>query len=126
MVSVAAVYTSLRSEPPSLPDPLERQVVRGTSLNALTPSGAVTLAPSELSWSPVEEATNYSVTLSGVDSDVIWTTDTGGDAFVALPASVSNQLHARVVYFWEVAARAADGGLLANRRTNFIFSNSVP
>ena len=83
-------------------------VWRSGKLTALSPSGDLPLAPSELRWEPVSGATVYHVRLLEVDGTELWSADAAAPA-VGFPAPLAAKLIAGRAFQWDVIARNALG-----------------
>jgi hypothetical protein len=116
LAAAALLFLPRSPTPPDFPDKGIRSV-RGEALELIGPSGAITGAPGELVWKPVEGAASYTAVIEGIDP--AWTAETR-DASVPVPPEVAARMSPGKTYFWRVKAYAAEGTLLASSaRTPF-------
>jgi hypothetical protein len=84
------------------------EIVRGTTIVVLAPSGALKAAPTELAWKPTAPGREYQAEISG--PGLSWTspaTETG----IVLPEDVRAKLRPGVAYIWQAKAYTPDGTL---------------
>jgi hypothetical protein len=90
------------------------QTVRGASIDAVTPAGGLSTAPTYFEWKPLGENVEYRVTLS--NHKVMWT-GTTQETKITLPEEFRSKLKAGELYTWQVKAYSQKGTLLAVSRT---------
>lgn len=98
--------------PPLPPPPGESEVLRGTEVETLSPSGEIAAIPGELQWRERTGALSYRVTLRTVDDQVLWEAMVPASP-ASVPVEVRGQLHPAVAYIWTVEALDATGARLA-------------
>lgn len=98
--------------PPPLTGGPGAGVTRSSSLELLEPLGEIAALPDELSWTGVEGASAYAVTVRGVDDSELWRAQTAATA-VAVDATLAAELRPAVWYGWSVEALAPDGRRIA-------------
>ncbi len=97
---------------------IEDTTVRGASVEAISPVGALDKAPAGLSWRAVGGAAEYGISVYK-GSELIWSA-TSREAQIGLPESVVKGFAAGADYAWQVKAYSAQGTMLsASARTGF-------
>lgn len=115
---VLARFVSL--QPPALPDQVPVSATRSSRVEPVSPTGEISATPQELRWRPVDTASRYEASLSGVDGALVWQ-GAATRPTVALPDDVRAQLRPRVVYFWQVDAFSDEGlRLSSSERVRFL------
>lgn len=102
--------------PPDLGDVPSNVVVRGSRLEALAPLGDIDQAPAELSWEAVEGAARYTVTLRGVDDEILGQASTD-ETRLPMAALLNEGPRPAVTYWWDVEAQSRDGQAIARSST---------
>ena len=89
---------------------IDNQVVRGGSLDLISPVIDVQSIPSEFKWDNLGEGVEYKIYI--YNSELLWT-HTTKDNSIALPEDVKNRMEAGHHYSWEVKAFSPEGSLVA-------------
>lgn len=110
LVVGAVVKYKQAGSPPALDgtNQFGQEVLRSTSLTAVTPSGDVRERPNEIRWESMPGAAKYDVRLLEVDRTEIWKAETSGDR-VELPSTVRSRIVPAKTLFYEVTAFDSSG-----------------
>lgn len=92
--------------------PAGNTVVRSGAVQLGHPIGDIDVPPRQFSWSAVDGAVRYSVTLLEVDGTELWVGTAEGPA-VELPLDVSSKALPAKTLVWEVVALDRNGAVLA-------------
>jgi hypothetical protein len=112
LLVLGAALQLLGPHAPPIGAPGSGTAMRGSEIEAISPSGDVTVAPQSLDWRQVQNAVSYRVSILGVDGEPLWNETVSGSP-ATLPESESSALHASVLYRWQVEAFDANGVRIA-------------
>ena len=113
VVAAAVALLALSPAPPPLAPRSDSPVVlRGATIEIISPAGELAQRPDELRFETVERAELYRVRLLGVDDTVVWDATVGAPP-LRLPATARDALREAVAYRWQVEALDGTGTRLA-------------
>lgn len=119
----AAVFF-LGGRAPELPERGEGPgVVRGSSVELIEPVGQLDLRPSSWSWSAVEGAAMYRLSILRVDGEIVTVTETPQTSW---RSSSDLALISRVTYGWKVEAVARGEVIASSPVEHFTFLEPIP
>lgn len=113
VLAVLPVIGPMLWDAPVLPPPEAGTVVRGTHITALEPTGGLSALPQALRWEPHSGAARYRATIRTVDDAILWQNTVPPSDSVEIPVSALEQMHAAVVYTWQVEALDERGNRIA-------------
>ena len=117
-------YSVWDPEPKLGPVGRGQQVYRAGGLEGLAPSGDLAEAPGTLEWSAYPGAVRYDVSITEVDGTSLWRTSSENPR-VELPSSLKARFLPGKTILWQVTAKDASGGALADSGTQQ-FRVSIP
>ena len=113
VLAITALWRGFEPGPPPLPPaPAPGAVTRGAIIDVDHPLGRLEVAPDELVWRPIENASSYAVSINAIDGTALWRAEAATPP-VVMPAGVQGTLLRTVTYYWSVEARDDDGNVLA-------------
>ncbi len=111
MVLAAVLIFMPRSQGPATEFVLDDSaILRGASVNLLSPLGDIAGAPAAFEWRAVGGEVEYQVSLS--DTEPLWK-GTTSETRLSLPDEIGSRLTAGVSYTWQVKAFSKEGTLVA-------------
>jgi hypothetical protein len=90
---------------------ISEDVVRGQSIDLISPVIDTATVPSQFEWKKSEKAVEYTIYIFN-NGDVLWTTTTK-EEFVILPERVKEMMKMDGKYSWQVKAFSGEGTLIA-------------
>lgn len=90
---------------------ISEDVVRGQSIDLISPVIDTATVPSQFEWKKSEKAVEYTIYIFN-NGDVLWTTTTK-EEFVILPERVKEMIKVDGKYSWQVKAFSVEGTLIA-------------
>jgi hypothetical protein len=128
LMIVAGIAIQLRQNgaPPLNPIPDGgRQVFRSSTIAAVSPSGDVSEAPSQMAWEGVTGAVHYQVRLLEVDRTELWKADVTGTS-AGIPAEIRARIVPLKTLLWEVTGFDSAGAKIGQSETvRFRFSQNL-
>lgn len=98
----------------------EEDIVRGESINLISPVIDIETVPSQFKWVKLEKAYEYRISI--YNAKLLWSTSTKENS-VSLPEEIKNMMKANQKYSWQVKAFSPEGTLIAvSPRVQFTIS----